>query len=76
MIVRSAIEIGHNMGLTVIAEGVEQPGSLAILRALKCDMVQGYLFSRPVAPERFEAWYAGFERDGMPGESPAVVVHA
>lgn len=76
VIVRSAIEIGHNMGLTVIAEGVEQPGSLAILRALKCDMVQGYLFSRPVAPERFEAWYAGFERDGMPGESAAAIVHA
>jgi diguanylate cyclase (GGDEF)-like protein len=66
VIVRSAIEIGHNMGLTVIAEGVEQAGSLAILRALQCDMVQGYLFSRPVAPDRFRDWYADFARDGAP----------
>lgn len=61
VIVRSAIEIGHNMGLTVIAEGVEQAGSLEILRALKCDMVQGYLFSRPIPAAQFRQWYATFD---------------
>jgi len=60
VIVRSAIEIGHNMGLTVIAEGVEQTGSLDILRALRCDMVQGYLFSEPVDAAQFREWHARF----------------
>ncbi|MFN3702420.1 putative bifunctional diguanylate cyclase/phosphodiesterase [Thermomonas sp.] len=63
VIVRSAIEIGHNMGLLVIAEGVEQQGSLDILRDLRCDMVQGYLFSRPLPAEDFRQWHAAFEAD-------------
>lgn len=62
VIVRSAIEIGHNMGLTVIAEGVEQTGSLEILRALKCDMVQGYLFSKPIPAQQFSQWHSEFLR--------------
>ncbi|MDN5781517.1 MAG: EAL domain-containing protein [Luteimonas sp.] len=65
VIVRSAIEIGHNMGLSVIAEGVEQASSLRILRALKCDMVQGYLFSHPVDAEQFRAWHAAFDHDTL-----------
>lgn len=56
----SDFEIGHNMGLSVIAEGVEQPASLEILRTLKCDMVQGYLFSKPVPALQFCQWYADF----------------
>ncbi len=60
VIVRSAIEIGHNMGLVVIAEGVEQVGSLQILRALRCDMAQGYLFSRPLPADDFQRWHAAF----------------
>ena len=63
VIVRSAIEIGHNMGLLVIAEGVEQQGSLDILRGLRCDMVQGYLFSRPLPAEDFRQWHAAYETD-------------
>ena len=61
VIVRSAIEIGHNMGLVVIAEGVEQAGSLAILQGLHCDMVQGYFFSKPIPAEDFRRWHADFE---------------
>lgn len=56
VIVRSAIEIGHNMGLRVIAEGVEDKRCLEILRALKCDMVQGYYFSAPLAAADFMVW--------------------
>ncbi len=62
VIVRSAIEIGHNMGLTVIAEGVEDERSLAILRSLNCDMVQGYLFSRPLLPADFPGWHATYQK--------------
>ncbi|MFN3310456.1 MAG: putative bifunctional diguanylate cyclase/phosphodiesterase [Thermomonas sp.] len=60
VIVRSAIEIGHNMGLLVIAEGVEQRSSLEILRALRCDMVQGYFFSKPLSAQEFRRWHAEF----------------
>lgn len=56
VIVRSAIEIGHNMGLSVVAEGVETPESLAILESLGCDLVQGYLFSPPLPPAALVAW--------------------
>lgn len=63
VIVRSAIEIGHNMGLKVIAEGVETPASLAILEALDCDMVQGYLFSRPLPADAFVDWCTRHQRE-------------
>ncbi|MEG0044330.1 MAG: EAL domain-containing protein, partial [Massilia sp.] len=72
VIVRSAIEIGHNMGLVVIAEGVEQAGSLEILQRLHCDMVQGYFFSKPVPAEDFRRWHADFEANALePSEQPA-----
>ena len=61
VIVRSAIEIGHNMGLVVIAEGVEQAGSLDILQRLHCDMVQGYFFSKPIPAEDFRRWHDDFQ---------------
>ncbi|MEO6155970.1 MAG: EAL domain-containing protein [Thermomonas sp.] len=64
VIVRSAIEIGHNMGLSVIAEGVEDVRSLAILQSLNCDMVQGYLFSPPLAAADFPDWHAAFSHNG------------
>lgn len=47
-IVASVIELGHQLGLTVVAEGVETEAVFADLRRLGCDTVQGYLFSRPV----------------------------
>jgi diguanylate cyclase (GGDEF)-like protein len=55
-IVRSTIDLGHNMGLVVVAEGVESADAMARLRALGCDMAQGYHLSRPLSPERLESW--------------------
>jgi EAL domain-containing protein (putative c-di-GMP-specific phosphodiesterase class I) len=49
MIVRSTIDLAHNMGLMVVAEGVDDEATLERLRALGCDMAQGYHFSRPLA---------------------------
>lgn len=46
--VRLLVELGHRLGLTVIAEGVERNEQLAVLRDLGCDAVQGYLLGRPV----------------------------
>ena len=55
-IVRSTIELAHNLQLSVVAEGVENAQVLAQLRALRCDEAQGYHFSRPVALAAFEVW--------------------
>ncbi len=53
-IVRSTIELAHNLGLAVVAEGVETRRVWERLRALGCDYGQGYLFSRPLAPHALE----------------------
>jgi diguanylate cyclase (GGDEF)-like protein len=47
-LVRATIELGHALGLHVVAEGVEDPGTLALLRSLGCDLVQGFGIGRPV----------------------------
>ena len=47
-IVRSVIELGHSLGFTVTAEGVETPDVLANLVAADCDLIQGFLLGRPV----------------------------
>ena len=57
IIVRSTIELGHNMGLKVVGEGVESRGGLNKLRRLRCDAAQGYFISRSLPAEGFEAWW-------------------
>ena len=52
MIVRSVVALAHNLGLKVIAEGVETPRQLDYLKALKCQYGQGYLFSTPLDSEK------------------------
>ena len=56
VIVRSTIELAHNMHLMVVAEGVEDEATLERLRALGCDMVQGFHLGRPVTPEQVAVW--------------------
>jgi diguanylate cyclase (GGDEF)-like protein len=51
-IVRSTIELGRNLGLRVVAEGVETAAAWVHLQALGCDFAQGYHLSKPVPPER------------------------
>src|SRR5690606_5036730 len=47
VLVRSTVELAHELGLKVVAEGVEEPECLSYLRSIGCDMAQGYLISRP-----------------------------
>lgn len=47
-LVRTIVNIAHNLGMKVVAEGVESDKQYAQLRALGCEYVQGYLFSKPV----------------------------
>nr|WP_152751462.1 EAL domain-containing protein [Pseudomonas kitaguniensis] len=58
VIVRSTIEMSHNLGLKVVAEGVEYAHSLRLLERWQCDTAQGYLISRPLTADAFEAWVA------------------
>ncbi|MBR7799703.1 bifunctional diguanylate cyclase/phosphodiesterase [Undibacterium fentianense] len=56
IIVRSTIDLGHNMGLRVIAEGVENQATWDALVAMGCDSIQGYFVSRPLAAEKLMTW--------------------
>jgi diguanylate cyclase (GGDEF)-like protein len=56
IIVRSTINLGHDLGLMVIAEGVEDADTLALLALLGCDLAQGFHIGSPMSAERFAAW--------------------
>lgn len=53
-LVSSIIHLGHKMNCKIVAEGVEKPEQLEILQNEGCDMIQGYLFSKPLPPELFD----------------------
>jgi EAL domain-containing protein (putative c-di-GMP-specific phosphodiesterase class I) len=54
-LVMTIISLAHNLRLKVIAEGVETEEQLRFLRLLRCDEIQGYLFSKPLPAEEFRA---------------------
>ena len=56
MIVRSTVELGHSLGMKVIAEGVEDQAAWDKLKALSCDSAQGYYMGRPIPVDKFNAW--------------------
>jgi diguanylate cyclase (GGDEF)-like protein len=56
IIVRSTIELGHSLGLTVTAEGVEDRSTFETLRRLGCDRIQGFYHSPPLSAAAMEAW--------------------
>jgi EAL domain-containing protein (putative c-di-GMP-specific phosphodiesterase class I) len=66
VIVRSTIELGHNMGLSVIAEGVESEGIVDLLRQYHCDMAQGYHYAKPLLEAELLAWCDGRQCRMMP----------
>jgi EAL domain-containing protein (putative c-di-GMP-specific phosphodiesterase class I) len=70
IIMRSTINLGHDLGLKVVAEGVEDEATLQRLAGLGCDFAQGYHFSKPLAPEAFNAWL------GLPAELAEAVAIA
>ncbi len=62
-IVRSTIDLGHNLGLKVVAEGVEDLPAWNMLRKLGCDDAQGYFMSKPLEPRALARWMKS--NDGM-----------
>jgi EAL domain-containing protein (putative c-di-GMP-specific phosphodiesterase class I) len=67
-IVRSTIELGHSLGLKVVAEGVEDGKGFALLRELGCDDAQGYFMSPPLPADAFRRWCEG----SLPAQAAAI----
>ena len=61
VIVRSTIDLAHNLGFKVVAEGVEDEATYHMLAKLGCDVAQGYYISRPLPPGDVEAWIRNSE---------------
>ena len=68
-IVRAIIELGHSLGLRVVAEGVEDELARDLLLGNDCDVIQGFLVSRALDPDRLDAWLSArtATRPGQPG---------
>jgi diguanylate cyclase (GGDEF)-like protein len=62
VIVRSTVDLGHNLGLKVVAEGVESLIALDQLRDVGCDVAQGYAISPPIRSESLAAWLVEIDR--------------
>jgi len=67
LIVQSVVDLGHKLGLSIVAEGVEDEEALVALRGFGCDLVQGYHLSRPVPAPVLDAW----RRDRLPVPAPS-----
>ncbi|MGI9450994.1 MAG: EAL domain-containing protein, partial [Geminicoccaceae bacterium] len=68
----NVIELAHGLGAVVTAEGIEEADQANWLRALGCDLLQGYLFDRPKPAENFETWLMpGANGHSIPTETSA-----
>lgn len=65
VLVRSTIDLGHQLNMRVVAEGVEDAATSAALRRLGCDVIQGYYYGRPMPSEDFDLWLAGRSRPAL-----------
>jgi diguanylate cyclase (GGDEF)-like protein len=78
MIVRSTIDLGHNLNLRVVAEGIESEAVWRLLAELGCDQGQGYFMSRPIPGDQLLAWrgkwQAPIDLSGRPAFVPAARV--
>lgn len=71
-IVRSTIELAHNLGLSVVAEGLETIKAWAMLARLGCDEGQGYYICKPMPMEQFIAWAQSWQ----PPDTSAVMAES
>jgi diguanylate cyclase (GGDEF)-like protein len=74
-IVRSTIDLAHNLGLTVVAEGVENAKAWGLLRELQCDQAQGYHMGKPMPIHEFRKWSVGWSARQRAVGSDTAVMH-
>jgi diguanylate cyclase (GGDEF)-like protein len=60
---QAIISMAHSLGLTVVAEGVENKEQATLLRLLKCDEIQGYFISKPMPADQYHDWLTNFHPD-------------
>jgi EAL domain-containing protein (putative c-di-GMP-specific phosphodiesterase class I) len=65
--VRSTIDLGHNLDLEVVAEGVENQGTWERLVSLECDSAQGFFIGEPMPTQEFRSWSAQWRCAGPAG---------
>lgn len=69
IVVKAIIDVGHNLGLSVVAEGVEKETQLKMLAEYGCDMAQGFYFFRPMEAGRMEALANLFDKGDAPAQA-------
>jgi EAL domain-containing protein (putative c-di-GMP-specific phosphodiesterase class I)/ActR/RegA family two-component response regulator len=67
VIVQKTIEIGHELGMTVVVEGVETAAQLQFMKKSGCDIAQGYFFTRPLPPEAMVGWLENYRATARNG---------
>jgi EAL domain-containing protein (putative c-di-GMP-specific phosphodiesterase class I) len=72
-IVRAVVDLGHNLGLKVVAEGVEDEATAEKLASWGCDSAQGFHFSRPLPSEEFDQWLVDRHGIAFPESMPVSV---
>jgi diguanylate cyclase (GGDEF)-like protein len=75
IIVRSTIDLAHQLGLRVVAEGIEDPATATLLAGMGCDLLQGYLVGRPMSPAAV-AQFAGFHLTATDPQHPLPLLRA
>jgi len=60
-IVAQLIQLAHSLNMSVVAEGIEQMEQVEVLKDMHCDLIQGYVYSRPIPVGEFEAWREAYE---------------
>ena len=71
-IVKAIIALGHSLGLEVLAEGVEDAGQARFLRSLHCDLMQGYLLSKPLSVDDMTSFLRGYGPMRLPTEDESL----
>jgi EAL domain-containing protein (putative c-di-GMP-specific phosphodiesterase class I) len=76
MLTRTIVQVGHDLGIEIVAEGIERPEQLELLRAMGCGLGQGYLVARPMTAQGIESLSISDGRravsapNGHPGPAP------
>ena len=75
-IVRGIVALAHNLGMHVVAEGIEHPEQLALLRSIGCEYGQGYIFARPMAADELEPMIVAWDPEHHAVAEPRVTPRA